>query len=66
MSTDVHGSIKFYRIPLEIPSELIYGNLRGFKREDVKSKYESWLFDFARFELNKFKLYILKEYYKDL
>ena len=39
------------RLPLEIPQNLIYGNLQGKRRQDVKAKYNDWLENWARVEL---------------
>jgi len=52
------------RLPLIIPPELIFGNLRGDKRKEVKAEYGRWLENWARVELaslpNRLRLAKLK------
>jgi len=55
------------RLPLVIPEHLIFGNLQGEKRKDVKVEYHRWLENWARVELaslpNRLKLAKLKKSY---
>jgi len=46
---------KIVRVPLLIPERLIYGNLQGKKRQEVKVEYQEWLEDWAMVELRKVK-----------
>jgi very-short-patch-repair endonuclease len=61
LSHDVHGSATMLRIPFDIPQELIFGKLQGKKRQEIKAKYEGWLFDFARSSLQLIRLEILRK-----
>jgi len=39
------------RLPLVIPEHLIFGNLQGKKRQEVKVEYQKWLANWAKVEL---------------